>query len=357
VCSVALSSNFQAPFTDADVCVACALCRLVELTLAWTACGDWGVEAISDVLKVNTVLTNLDLYHNDVGPRGASALARALRKNYTIHKINLDVNNIGDEGVQEFMDTLNGHNTSLTELKVGNNHVNPVQLRDLNVLLERNMALKVDLDWHKVQNKILPLNYERGELETKKAYLQGLKEADDPQVIEQIEECDEEIEVIDGKVKDLLKEEDKLLENGTWLKRTLDKLRTVAVTWIGVNKAAKRLRAKKEQVGPTLEEQRTAVNEELSALQQKFLQPEALKWKPEYRKQMEAKVSDLKLKQMDIRSKERAWVAKVQIEHQMKMQVCEREGDIMFDCVCARVAACACVRACACACLSVSFKG
>ena len=61
--------------------------RLVELTLAWTARGDWGVEAISDVLKVNTVLVDLDLYHNDVGPRGASALARALRKNYTVNKM------------------------------------------------------------------------------------------------------------------------------------------------------------------------------------------------------------------------------------------------------------------------------
>ena len=77
-----------------------SMCRLVELTLAWTACGDWGVEAISDVLKVNTVVTDLNLYHNDVGPRGASALARALRKNYTLHILNLDMNNIGDEGVQ-----------------------------------------------------------------------------------------------------------------------------------------------------------------------------------------------------------------------------------------------------------------
>lgn len=70
--------------------------------MAWTSCGDWGVEAISDVLKVNTVVTDLNLYHNDVGPRGASALARALRKNYTLHILNLDMNNIGDEGVQVY---------------------------------------------------------------------------------------------------------------------------------------------------------------------------------------------------------------------------------------------------------------
>ena len=298
--------------------------RLVELTLAWTACGDWGVEAISDVLKVNTVLVDLDLYHNDVGPRGASALARALRKNYTVNKINLDLNNIGDEGVQQFMDTLNGHNTSLTELKLSNNHVNPVQLRDLNVLLERNLKLKVDLDWHKVQAKILPLNYERGELETKKAYLQALKEADDPQVVEQIEDCDEEIYTIDSQVKELQKQEDKLLEDGTWLMRNFDRLRTVVKTYMGVTKVVNRLTAKKEQRGPTIEEERNENARQLSEAQNMFLKPEAAKWKPEYRKKMEDRVTELKLKQTEIRSRERSIVAKQQLEKQMRLQEAQK---------------------------------
>ena len=298
--------------------------RLVELTLAWTACGDWGVEAISDVLKVNTVLVDLDLYHNDVGPRGASALARALRKNYTVNKINLDLNNIGDEGVQQFMDTLNGHNTSLTELKLSNNHVNPVQLRDLNVLLERNLKLKVDLDWHKVQAKILPLNYERGELETKKAYLQALKEADDPQVVEQIEEYDEEIYAIDSQVKELQKQEDKLLEDGTWLMRNFDRLRTVVKTYMGVTKVVNRLTAKKEQRGPTIEEERNENARQLSEAQNMFLKPEAVKWKPEYRKKMEDRVMELKLKQTEIRSRERSIVAKQQLEKQMRLQEAQK---------------------------------
>lgn len=293
---------------------------MVELTLAWTACGDWGVEAISDVLKVNTVVTDLNLYHNDVGPRGASALARALRKNYTLNTINLDMNNIGDEGVQEFMDTLDGHNTSITQLKLANNHVNPVTLRDLNVLLEKNLVLKADLDWHKVQNQILPLKFERGELETKKTYLSGLKEAEDPMVIEQIEACEDEIEQIDHKVSELLKKEDKILEDGTWLLRKFDKLRNTVLTYMNVNKAATKLRAKAQVRGPTIEEERTAVNEELSELQGRFLLPEAVKWKPDFRKEMEAKVRELQLKQANIRSRERAIVSKMQLEKQLKLQ-------------------------------------
>ena len=273
---------------------------------------------------MNTTITELDLYHNDVGPRGASALARALRKNYTLNIINLDMNNIGDEGVQEFIDTLNGHNTSLTKLNVANNHVNPVQLRDLNVLLEHNEALKVDLDWHKVQNKILPLKYERGELETKRSYLQGLKEAEDPQVVEQIEDCTDQIEVIDKKVHELLKKEDKLLEDGTWLKRNFDKLRNTVLTYMGVNKAVNRLRAKAEVQGVTIEEERNAINEELSELQGRFLSSEANKWKPEFKREMEAKLRELVLKQAQIRSKERALVAKMQLEKQQKLQEAQK---------------------------------
>lgn len=295
--------------------------RLVELTLAWTACGDPGIEAISDVLKVNTVVTDLNLYHNDIGPRGAAALARALRKNYTLSIINLDMNNIGDEGVQEFMDTLNGFNTSLTVLKVANNHVNPVQLRDLNVLLEKNTCLKIDLDWHKVQNKILPLKFDRGEAETKKTYLKSLKEAEDPQVIEQIEACEDEIEEIDHKIGELLKKEDKILEDGTWFQRKFDKLRTTVLTYMNVHKAVSRLRPKQEdKLGPTLEEERTQANNELTELQGRFLSPEANKWKPEYRKEMEAQVRALQLKLAGIRSKERAYVTKLQLEKQMKLQ-------------------------------------
>jgi hypothetical protein len=116
--------------------------RLRELSLSWTGIGDWGLEALSDVLKVNTVLTSLDLYHNDIGPRGAGALARALWRNRTLIDVNLDSNNIGDEGVGDFIYTMEKHNTTLTNLKVQNNHVDQIKLRDLNDLLERNTAHK-----------------------------------------------------------------------------------------------------------------------------------------------------------------------------------------------------------------------
>jgi Ran GTPase-activating protein (RanGAP) involved in mRNA processing and transport len=116
--------------------------RLRELSLSWTGIGDWGLEALSDVLKVNTVLTSLDLYHNDIGPRGAGALARALWRNRTLIDVNLDSNNIGDEGVGDFIYTMEEHNTTLTNLKVQNNHVDQIKLRDLNDLLERNTAHK-----------------------------------------------------------------------------------------------------------------------------------------------------------------------------------------------------------------------
>ena len=117
--------------------------RLVDLSLSWTGIGDWGLEALSDVLKVNTVLTSLDLYHNDIGPRGAGALARALWRNYSLMTVNLDSNNIGDEGAADFIHTMEAHNSVLTTLKLTNNHVDQIKLRDLNELLERNCAIQV----------------------------------------------------------------------------------------------------------------------------------------------------------------------------------------------------------------------
>jgi hypothetical protein len=114
------------------------------------------------------------------------------------------------------------------------------------------------------------------------------------------------------------------LEDGTWLKRNFDKLRNTVLTYMGVNKAVNRLRAKAEVHGPTIEEERNAINDALSELQGRFLSPEANKWKPEFKREMEAKLRELQLKQAHIRSKERAFVAKMQLEKQQKLQEAQK---------------------------------
>ena len=43
--------------------------------------GDDGAKAIAEALKVNPVLTTLDLWNNSIGPEGAMAIAEALKVN------------------------------------------------------------------------------------------------------------------------------------------------------------------------------------------------------------------------------------------------------------------------------------
>ncbi|EKX32880.1 hypothetical protein GUITHDRAFT_81938, partial [Guillardia theta CCMP2712] len=97
--------------------------RLADLSLSWIECGDFGADLLAHALKVNVILRELDLYHNDIGPQGASSLARSLETNSTLMSLNLDMNNIGDEGANEFLHVLRRHNTSLTKLTLANNHV------------------------------------------------------------------------------------------------------------------------------------------------------------------------------------------------------------------------------------------
>ncbi|KAJ1491756.1 hypothetical protein T484DRAFT_3102331 [Baffinella frigidus] len=298
--------------------------RLVDLSLSWTGIGDWGLEALSDVLKVNTVLTSLDLYHNDIGPRGAGALARALWRNYSLLNVNLDSNNIGDEGASDFIHTMEKHNSTLTVLKLTNNHVDQIKLRDLNDLLERNCAVKVDKDWHGVQNQILPLRHNHKELESDKVRLEKLPEADDPAIVEQRNAIEEEMTQIEGRIEGLLVQEEKLVEEGSWLKRNYVKLRNLVTLRSNVEKAVFRFRPKKwEHDGPTIEEQRTAINELVMEMQRRFLDPEANKWTAEYRRQMENELRNLMLEKARVRSLERMAMAQQQAAR--KVELAEKE--------------------------------
>ena len=61
--------------------------------------GPEGAAAIAEALKVNSVLTNLNLDLNNISSRGAKAIAEALRENHTVTELNISVNhNIGHAG-------------------------------------------------------------------------------------------------------------------------------------------------------------------------------------------------------------------------------------------------------------------
>jgi hypothetical protein len=59
--------------------------------------GEGGGQAIAEALRVNSMMTSLDLEDNDLGDGGGQALAEALRVNTTVTSLDLDRNNLGKD--------------------------------------------------------------------------------------------------------------------------------------------------------------------------------------------------------------------------------------------------------------------
>ena len=66
-----------------------------------------GILIASD-LSVSAVLTNLDLFHNDIGVEGGEAIADALKVNVVLKKCDMRYNNMGDGGKQMLRDAVKG---------------------------------------------------------------------------------------------------------------------------------------------------------------------------------------------------------------------------------------------------------
>ena len=78
------------------------------------------IPAIADALKVNWVLTDLDLSDNKISDVGAAAIAEALRGNGVLKRLDISDNDIGPTGGVAIAEALRG-NGVLTSLDVGSN--------------------------------------------------------------------------------------------------------------------------------------------------------------------------------------------------------------------------------------------
>ena len=74
------------------------------VTLSHDNIGDDGAKAIAEALKVNAVLTSVDLRLNSIGDDGAKAIAEALKVNAVLTKLDIQANNMGDEGEKAVKD-------------------------------------------------------------------------------------------------------------------------------------------------------------------------------------------------------------------------------------------------------------
>jgi hypothetical protein len=83
-----------------------------------------GAKAIAEALKVNAVVTELDLGANNIGNEGAEAIAEALKVNAVLTKLWLVSNNISADGAKAIAEALKV-NTVLTKLELGSNNIGP----------------------------------------------------------------------------------------------------------------------------------------------------------------------------------------------------------------------------------------
>ena len=95
---------------------------LTNLGLFGNWIGDSGAASLSEVLKVNTCLTNLDLRMNEIGDSGAASLSEALKVNTCLTSLDLIDNGIGDSGAASLSEALKV-NTCLTNLDLGENEI------------------------------------------------------------------------------------------------------------------------------------------------------------------------------------------------------------------------------------------
>ena len=118
---------------------------LKEVVLGYRCVLDGELERLSKALMFNSVVTELSLAGNKLGPTGAKALGNALCHNSTLATLNLQNNNIGRDGGVKFADMLR-HNNSLTDLYLSHNDIGPNGAEAIGDALCDNSTLKaIDL--------------------------------------------------------------------------------------------------------------------------------------------------------------------------------------------------------------------
>ena len=113
---------------------------LTDLDLSWNGIGDNGARSLSEALQVNTTLTDLDLSGNGIGASGAGFLSKALLMNATLSDLDLSGNGIGDSGADSLSEALTV-NATLTHLNLSLNEIDASGVGSLSKALKENTKL------------------------------------------------------------------------------------------------------------------------------------------------------------------------------------------------------------------------
>jgi len=128
---------------------------LKTLALNNTGIDNERAEVVAFMLRHNTSLTSISLWHNKIGPQDAACIAEALRSNTTLRKLDISDNPMGAAGLKALVASLTHNmadgdlqpNSSLTHLCMrGDLGVEDMEL--LETLVQQNTSLlSLDLFW------------------------------------------------------------------------------------------------------------------------------------------------------------------------------------------------------------------
>ena len=123
---------------------------LEKLDLSCNRISNDGVSFISDGLKNNNSLQELNISRNEITSEGAQYIAEAIQVNTTLEKINVSCNAISDDGAAAIIYSLQ-FNNSLQELNMSRNEITSEGAKKITEVIQVNTTLKhLDLSINKI---------------------------------------------------------------------------------------------------------------------------------------------------------------------------------------------------------------
>ena len=114
---------------------------LQQLNVGSNSIGDGGATALAEMLKENRTLQQLDVHINCIGVGGATALAEMLKENRMLQQLNVRSNRIGVEGATALAEMLK-KNKMLQQLHASNNSIGVRGAAALAEMLKENRTLQ-----------------------------------------------------------------------------------------------------------------------------------------------------------------------------------------------------------------------
>jgi len=113
--------------------------NMSSVCLKWNHIGshERGVQALCDVLKGNSSISNLDLRNNKLGPDCAKYLGEMIRENSTLTTMDLSWNDLGIEGGKVLLEHFQA-NHSLVDCQLSGNRIAEDTLHAIAFILRRN---------------------------------------------------------------------------------------------------------------------------------------------------------------------------------------------------------------------------